>query len=135
MKLRNKKALAAKTLGVGKARIIFVEERLEEIKEALTKQDIRDLHAEGAIQIKSATGRRKNVKRRNKKGPGKIKKKVKKRKQEYVKTTRKLRGIVAELKKQGRVSRDEFKEIRKKIRNRDFKSKAHLMNYIGELRK
>lgn len=134
MKLRNKKKLAADTLGVGKARIIFIEERLEEIKDALTKQDMRDLFAEGAFLLREVKGRRKNTKRKHKKGTGSIKKKVKNRKQEYVKITRKLRGYAKELKDQGKLSREEVKEIRKRIRNRDFKSKANLKNYIEALK-
>ena len=47
MNLSKKKALAARTLNVGKARILFNVQRLGEIKEAITKQDIRDLHKEG----------------------------------------------------------------------------------------
>ncbi len=43
MNLRTKKELAAKALKVGKERIVFVEARLDEIKEAITKQDMRDL--------------------------------------------------------------------------------------------
>ena len=44
MQLSNKKELAAKVLEVGKGRIIFVESALAEIKEAITRQDILDLH-------------------------------------------------------------------------------------------
>ena len=131
MNLRAKKQLAANTLGVGKERIVFVNERIEEIKEAITKQDIRDLASSGAIIVKPAGGRRKNVKRKNKKGPGKIKKKVKKRKKDYVKMTRKLRKTLADKKRKGEIDRKEFKEIRKKIRNKIFKSKTHLKEYLG----
>ncbi len=134
MNLRKKKALAAKTLNVGKGRIIFVKSRLNEIKEAITKQDIRDLQKEGAIMIREIRGRRKVVKNRSR-SAGNIRKKVNVRKREYVIITRKLRKYVAELKKQGKISSAEVKEIRKKIRNRDFKSKAHLKEYIGELKK
>ena len=49
--------------------------------------------------------------------------------------TRKLRRYVAEMKKQGKLSPVEVKDIRKKIRNRIFRSKAHLKQYIEELRK
>ena len=42
---------------------------------------------------------------------------------------------VAELKKQGKISKEDVEDIRKKIRNRKFKSKAHLKEYIGGLRK
>jgi len=135
MNLRNKKTLAAKTLNVGKERIIFVGERLEEIKEALTKQDVKDLFLEKAIQIKPIKGRRKIVKRKNKKGAGNIKKKVKKRKQEYVKITRKLRNFLSGLKSQGEVSGEEVKALRKKIRNRDFKNKQSLKNYLEKGKK
>ena len=135
MNLRNKKELAKRTFNIGKNRIVFLKSRLEEIKEALTKQDIRDLKQDGAILIKDIKGRKKVKKRKTRKGPGKIKKKIKTRKQDYVIMTRKLRRYVAEMKKQGKLSSVEVKDIRKKIRNRIFRSKAHLKQYIGELRK
>ena len=133
--LKIKKSLAARALDVGKSRIVFILSRLSEIKEALTKQDIRDLKNDGAIIVKDVSGRKKNVNKKKRKTTGKIKKKVKNRKQEYVKMTRKLRKYVLEMKKQGKVSRDEYLDIRKKIRNRIFKSSANLKSYIGGLRK
>lgn len=135
MNLRNKKELAAKTFNVGKSRIVFVLERMDEIKEALTKEDIRTLHQEGAILIKDVKGRKVQIKKKKKRSVGNVRKKVNRRKQDYVIITRKLRGFAKELKNQGRLSHDEVKEIRKKIRNKDFKSKASLKAYIGELRK
>lgn len=130
MNLRNKKELAARALKVGKERIIFVEARKDEIKEAITKQDIRDLNADGAIMIKEKSGRKKNTKKKGRRSTGQIRKKVNKRKQEYVIMTRKLRTYAAEMKKQGMLSPEEVKEIRKRIRNRMFRSKAHLKDYI-----
>lgn len=135
MKLNKKKELAARTLGVGKKRISFVEERLDEIKEAITKQDIKDLKNEGAIVVKEISGRKKVVKRKRKRGPGKVKKKVNTRKKDYVILTRKLRAYVAELKKMKKLAPEEVKEIRKRIRNKKFRSKAHLKEYIGSLKK
>lgn len=135
MNLRNKKSLARRTFNIGKRRIVFLSSRLDEIKEAITKQDIRDLQKDGAILVKEIKGRKKVKKRVGKKSPGNIRKKVNKRKKEYVIMTRKLRKYVAELKKQGKLSREEVIDIRKKIRNKFFKSKANLKNYIGELEK
>ena len=135
MNLSKKKELAARTLKVGKARIVFLNSRVNEIKEAITKQDIRDLKSNGAILVKEIKGRKKNIKKKRKTSDGKIKKKVKKRKQEYVVMTRKLRKYVSEMKKQEKVTRDEYYDIRKKIRNRIFKSQAHLRDYIGGLKK
>lgn len=135
MNLRNKKLLARRTFNIGKRRIVFLSSRLDEIKEAITKQDMRDLQKDGAILVKEIKGRKKVKKRVGKKSPGNIRKKVNKRKEEYVIMTRKLRKYVAELKKQGKLSREEVIDIRKKIRNKFFKSKANLKNYIGELEK
>ena len=77
MKLDKKKAIAARVFGVGKKRIIFVEPRLSEIKEAITKEDIRALKEDGAIIIKPIKARRSTPKRKVKRGPGNIRKKAK----------------------------------------------------------
>jgi large subunit ribosomal protein L19e len=129
MNLRKKKALAARTFGVGLARIEFVKPRLEEIKEAITKQDIRDLHKDGAIKIKEIKGRKTITKKKKKKSVGNVRKKVNRRKSEYVAMTRKLRKHLAENRE--KLTDKERKEIRKKIRNRFFRSKAHLKEHMG----
>ncbi len=130
MKLDKKKQLAAKVLRVGKGKIIFDENRLDEIKEAITKQDIRDLEKAGAIRIRETKGRRKVRKRKTKKGAGKIKMNVKKRKEVYVRITRKLRGYIQALKKSQKIDNKDYRELRKKIKARDFKSKAQLKEYL-----
>ena len=133
MNLGKKTALAARTLKVGKGRIVFVKSRLNEIKEAITKQDIRDLQKEGAIIIRGIKGRRKGTKNKSR-SPGNIRKKVNKRKILYVIITRKLRKYIAELKKRGEISDKDFKEIRKKIRNKEFRSIAQLKEFIGGIK-
>ena len=134
MNLGKKTALAARTLKVGKGRIVFVKSRLNEIKEAITKQDIRDLQKEGAIIVKEVKGRRKVIKNKSR-SPGNIRKKVNVRKRLYIIITRKLRKYIAELRKRGEISDKDFKEIRKKIRNKEFKSIAHLKEIIGGTKK
>jgi large subunit ribosomal protein L19e len=133
MNLSKKKALAARTLNVGKERIFFVEARLDEIKEAMTKQDIRELHKGGAILIKEKKGRKKS-KKKVRKSPGNKRKNIKKRKKTYMILTRKLRKYLTELKAQGKISKEDLKETRKKIRDRVYKSKAHLQAQLGEIK-
>lgn len=133
MNLRKKKLLAARTLNVGKERIIFVNSRLAEIKEAITKQDIRDLKASEAIIVRNVKGRKKVIKKIGGRSVGNIRKKVNRRKENYVIHTRKLRKYVGEMKGQGKISRESFLDIRKKIKNKQFKSLNHLKEYIGEL--
>ena len=134
MNLSKKKKLAMRTLGVGKDRIAFVESRLSDIKEAITKQDIRDLIKDGAIIIKEVGGRKADRKRSNR-GPGNIRKITRVAKKDYITITRKLRKHMAEMKKSGEMSKDAFKDIRKKIRNKVFRSKSHLREYLGEMKK
>lgn len=135
MNLGKKKNLAARTLGAGKERIIFVKSRLDEIKEAITKQDIRELYRDGAIILRDIHGRKRVIKKKRNRSTGNIKKKAYKRKKQYVIMTRKLRGFVSELKRQKKLSAEEIEDIRKKIRNKFFKNKAGLREYVGGLRK
>ncbi|MBI2046786.1 hypothetical protein HYT26_01325 [Candidatus Pacearchaeota archaeon] len=129
MKLDKKKELAAKTLEVGKNRIIFEKSRLEEIKEAITRQDIRDLVAGGAIKIKLMKGRKKKERKKSR-SAGNIRKKVNKRKQIYVKLTRKLRGYTRELKEQGRINQEIYAILRRRIKAKMFRDKRHIQEYI-----
>lgn len=135
MNLSKKKELAKRTLNAGKKKIVFVKARLGDIKEAITKQDIRDLHKEGAILIKENKGKRKVEKRKRPRKTGKIKKIVSTRKSDYIILTRKLRKYVAHFKANGTLSASQAKDIRNKIRNKAFKSKAQLGDYIKELNK
>jgi large subunit ribosomal protein L19e len=135
MNLSKKKALASRTLKVGKDRIVFVKERLDEIKEIITKQDVLDLKKDGAILIKPIKGRKKVRKRtrgEKTRSPGNVRKKqkLKRKKQDYVKLTRKLRSYLDELKKAGKISQEDIIELKKKIRNRIFKSKSSLREYL-----
>ncbi|MFA5071746.1 MAG: 50S ribosomal protein L19e [Candidatus Pacearchaeota archaeon] len=129
MDLGKKKSLAARTFGVGESRITFVKPRLEEIKEAITKQDIRDLYKDGAIKIKDIKGRKTIVNKKRKRTTAHIRKKVNVRKKTYVVMTRKLRKYLAESK--SKLTDKERKDIRKKIRNKFFRSKSHMREHIG----
>jgi large subunit ribosomal protein L19e len=136
MNLTKKKELAKKVLKVGKDRIAFVDARIDEIKEAITRQDILDLYKEGAIIVKSIKGRMKKVKKKKKsRSVGNIRKKPNIRKKTYVILVRKQRSYVAELKRQKEITNEEFKSLRKKIRNKFFRNKAHLKEYTQEMKK
>lgn len=134
MNLKTKKELASRTLGVGKGRIRFVESRIPEIKEAITKQDIRDLVQDKAILIKEITGKKK-VRKKARRSPGNIRKKIKQRKRLYMVLTRKLRKYLAEMKKQGNITQDELKKMRKKIKNKEFANLKAIKQHIKETSK
>lgn len=130
MKLDKKKQLAARALGVGKERIAFNPYRLEEIGEAITRQDFKDLFQNRAILIKDRGGRKKIKKIIGKRGFGKIRKKIKGRKRNYIIMTRKLRAYIKELLKQKKISKEVYMQLRRQIRAKMFKSKAHLQSLL-----
>ena len=134
MNLSKKKKLVKRTLNIGEDRIVFLESRLEEIKDAITKQDIRDLVKSGAIIIKERKGRKK-VQRTKSRSTGNIRKKAKKKKREYIIITRKLRRYLKGFEAEGKILKDDVTDMRKKIRNREFRSAAHLKEYIGGIKK
>jgi len=133
MKLEKKKQLAARTLGVGANKIVFNTQRLAEIKEAITKQDIRDLYNDKAILIKEIKGRKKIVKRKTRRRAGSIRLKIKPGKRAYMILTRKLRAYLAELRKHEKLTNEHYQKLRKEIKASNFKSKSHLKERMTHL--
>lgn len=133
MNLTNKKLLASKVLGVGMGRIRFSNDNLSEIKEAITRQDIVDLHKSGAISIREIHGRRTAVKRKRIRKTGKVRKKVKQDKRDYIIMTRKLRTYSKFLFKTDKIDREKHQKIRRMIRAKKFKSKRHLNELLEEI--
>jgi large subunit ribosomal protein L19e len=131
MKLEKKKDFAAKTLGVGKARVVFNNTRLADIKEAITRQDIRDLVAQGAISVIAGNGRLQHEPRKRRRGFGSVRKRPVDKKRQYILITRKLRSYIAHLKTQGKMSQEQFEQVRKKIRARTFKSLAQMKEHLA----
>lgn len=133
MKLENKKEFAAKVLGVGQGRIGFNKSRLDEIKEAMTRQDIKDLFVSNAIFIRDIKGRRIHEKRKTRRRKGSIRNPVKNKKRKYIIITRKLRSYLSELRKSGKISQEQFLLLRKEIRASAFDEKARLKDRLKML--
>lgn len=130
MNLSVKKELAARTLKVGKDRVIFNTARLDEIKEAITRQDIKDLVEAKAITIAEIKGSRTKPKRKTRRREGSIKKKVNTRKRDYMTMTRKLRKYISWLKERKSIDREQYLKLRKEIRAKNFKSQAQMKERV-----
>jgi len=130
MKLENKKSFAAKVLGVGKGRITFNNARLAEIKEAMTRQDIKDLYSNNAILITEIKGRRKIEKRKTRRRAGSRKQPAINKKLVYMTIARKLRSYLSELRKAEKITKEQFLMLRQEIRASNFKDKAHIKERI-----
>lgn len=135
MNLNKKKQLAIRALSVGRDRIVFNTKRLDEIKEAITKQDIRDLKASGAIFVKDTKGRKTRVKRKTRRRAGTKRRSIFNRKKAYMIITRKLRTYLGYLKKTKQISNDTFKALRKEVKSGFFKSLNQMKEKISEAKK
>ena len=49
--------------------------------------------------------------------------------------TRKLRKYAKSLRSKGKISKEKYRELRKKIKSREFKSLAYMQNYIRGVEK
>lgn len=131
MKLDKKKTIAARVLNVGKDRVWFNPERLQEIKEAITRQDIKDLIAEKVIKIKDIRGGKKKEKRKTRRRAGRISRKIKiaRKKTTYVNKIRKLRKYLKIKRTEGKIGSAEYRKLRNYAKSGIFKGLKHLKEY------
>jgi len=143
MDLKTQKKLAAAVLGCSPKKIRFDTEKLDEIKESITKADIKNLIANNVIirlpargvsrgrakkiAIQKAKGKRKgHGSRKGKKGARTN------RKREWINKVRLQRRFIKELKEQGSLSKKVNQMIYMKIKGGFFRSKKHLKLYLNE---
>lgn len=143
MELKTQKRLAANLLKCSKKRIVFDNERLDEIKESITKRDIESLIKDKAIQKRQAKGvsraRANKIKRQKskgrRKGPGSKKGTHGARlpkKQAWMKKVRVQRKFVKELKNKKIITSKSHQMLYSKIGGGFFRSRKHIKLYIKE---
>jgi len=123
------KRLAADVLNVGIHKVWLNPDRITDIKEALTKQDIRDLIKDGAIKAK-ATNHKKVKKKTKKRTTGKIKKRPRRRKEKYIMLIRKLRRYLTGLKENKIIISKDYQRLRRLAKAGNFKSIEALKEYV-----
>lgn len=143
MKLGVQKRLAASLFKCTPKRVWFDEDRLSDIKEAITKQDIKGLVMEGVIRLKpvrsTSRGRiRKNKRQKSKglrKGPGSRKGGIKARlskKDRWKAKIRVQRDFLKELRDKGMLKKSDYRNLYLKSKGGFFRNKRHVKIYIGE---
>jgi large subunit ribosomal protein L19e len=141
--LSAQKRLAADELEVGKNRIWFDPERQSDLSEAITREDIRELVEEGAIQVDPESGnsrgraRERQQKRSygHQKGPGSRKGKAGARENEkadWQSRIRAQRKRLRELRDAGELSRSEYRQLYDRAGGGEFDSVADLERQIDE---
>ena len=143
--LKAKKRLVSRIVGVGANRVRFDNDHLDDIADAITRDDIRSLMTANTITVKSfkgtSRGRAKTkkiqkAKRGTKQGSKKGRKGAREgKKTVYVNKVRALRYILKIAKDRKEIDNNVFKAIYKKIGGNTVRNKAHLRTIINESQK
>lgn len=143
MDLKIQKRIAASLFNTGKKRIWFNPEKLNEIKEAITKRDIKNLLKSGAVVIKQKRNisryriRKKLLQKKKgrQKGIGSRKGTTKARfpaKRAWIIKIRNQKKILKELRDKNLILRKDYRMLYKKAKGGFFRSKRHIEIYIDE---
>lgn len=143
MNLKNRKETVSRMLGVGKDRIVFNTDHLDDIKEAITKYDLRGLIAQGKITILPKHGvskgrfrkhlQQKRKGRRSGKGARKGSAGARMtRKEGWMNKIRSQRTILKQLKEQGQLDAKDFREAYRLAKGGAYRSKRHLRTSLEE---
>lgn len=142
--LRAKKRLAARVTGVGIHRIRFDSDHLDDIADAITRENIRSLITANTIKIKSFTGTSKGrahekKAQKNKRGTTQGSKQGRKgarvgKKEVYVAKVRALRRLLKIAKDRKDLTNPEFWALYKKVGGNTVRNKAHLRTLMEEIK-
>jgi len=143
MKLDVQKRIAASVLKCSPKRVVFDGTKLKEIKEAITKADMRGLIIDGfvwKINKKGISNFRANQTRRQKKkgkrkGHGSRKGSKNSRtprKRTWINAVRLQRGFIKNLKNKKAIDNNTYWDLYYKIKGGFFRSKRHLQIYLAE---
>ncbi len=140
--LKAKKRLASRVTGVGVHRIRFDSDHLDDVADAITRENIRSLITANTIQIKPFTGTsrgraQEKKDQKKKRGTGQGSKKGRKgarvgKKEVYVAKVRSLRRLLKIAKDRKDITNPEFWSLYKKIGGNTVRNKAHLRLLMEE---
>jgi large subunit ribosomal protein L19e len=141
MNLRLQKKIAAQVLQVGKGRVWIDPAAIEDVANAITKDDIRELIQSGVIKRKPVKGTsrvrarvrylKKKAGRRRGHGSRKGRAGAREgRKEHWMKRIRALRRRLRELKESGEIDRQTYRMLYRKAKGGEFRNVAHLEAYI-----
>ena len=140
--LRAKKRLASRVIGVGVHRIKFDSDHLDDIADAITRENIRSLITANTIKVKPFTGtsrgrahqkKAQRTKRGTKQGSKQGRKGARVGKKEvYVAKVRSLRRLLKIAKDRKDITNPEFWGLYTKVGGNTVRNKAHLRDLIEE---
>ena len=142
--LRAKKRLVSRVTGVGIHRIWFDAEHVDDITDAITRENIRSLLTANTVKIKPFKGtsrgraRVKKIQKRKRGTTAGSKKGAKGarvgKKEVYVKKVRALRYLLKVFKDRKEITNPQFWSLYKKVGGNTVRNKAHLRLLVDEIK-
>jgi len=143
MELKIQKRLAAQIMKCSKKKVVFDSLKLKDIKEAITKVDIKTLITNNVIWLRpsknTSRGRARKIaeqkRKGRRKGTGKRKGKASARlskKEVWKVRMRNQRSLLKELRDKELVTKKDYQTLYKKSKGGFFRSKRHIKMYIEE---
>ena len=144
MKLTAQKTISAKLLNCSRKRVTFDTERLDEIKEAITKADLRSLIKDDAITAKPVKGisrgraKKRQIQRNKGKQKGYGARKGKKtarlpKKKAWMNKIRLQRKFLKEVKDKKIIENKTYRDLRSKSKGGFFRSKRHIKIFLEKI--
>jgi large subunit ribosomal protein L19e len=133
--------MAAEILKCGENRVWIDPNRLEEVADAITREDVRSAIRAGIIRRMPVRGqsrgriryRASQKKKGRRRGPGSRKGASgarSPRKARWVRTIRALRGVLKELRDEGKLDRATYRKQYLRAKGGMYRSKAHLLQHL-----
>jgi len=130
--LRLQKRIAADILKVGVNRVWIDPEKINEVKNVITKAEIRKLINQGVIKALPEKMKKPKVEKKKRKGPGRRKGARKRGKEDWMRTVRPLRKMIKELRDTGKITKGQYRRLYMLIKGGMFRSRAHLRLYLKQ---
>jgi large subunit ribosomal protein L19e len=129
------KRLAADILKVGISKVWLDPDHREDIKNAITRADIKKLIEKGYIKKRKGKVPYPYDSKRKKQNPGSRKGKKGSRmdpKRKWINTIRPIRKMLNDLKKEGKISKEVYKKAYRLAKAGTFRSRSHLKLYLQQ---
>lgn len=141
MNLKNQRRLAADLMDVGVRRVLIPEDSLEQVAEALTREDVRILIHKGVIRKRPekspsrARAREKDAQKKKGRHQGDGGRKGRQtarqpRKARWISKIRAIRDEIQKLKDEGKITESTYRKIYLQAKGNLFHSRRHLREQI-----
>ncbi len=141
MDLTNQRRMAAEILKCGENRVWIDPERMEDVADAVTRRDIRNLIKTRAILKKQKKGissgrlkhRKKQLKKGRQRGPGSrkgAKYARRPRKEVWMGTIRPIRRELKHLRDEGYIDASTYRQYYRHAKGNLYRNRAHLLSHI-----